>query len=44
MSAATGLMYAIGQRDGVWGLEALDFETGNVKAPPDDAIPIPGRE
>jgi len=28
MSAATGLMYALGQRDGVWGLEALDFETG----------------
>jgi len=28
MSAATGLMYAIGQRDGVWGLEAVDFATG----------------
>lgn len=28
MSAATGLMHAIGQRDGVWGLETLDFETG----------------
>lgn len=28
MSAATGLMHAIGQRDGAWGLETLDFETG----------------
>jgi len=28
MSATTGLMYAIGQRDGVWGLEALDYDTG----------------
>ena len=28
MSATTGLMHAIGQRDGVWGLETLDFETG----------------
>lgn len=28
MSAATGMMHAIGQRDGVWGLETLDFETG----------------
>lgn len=28
MSAATDLMYAIGQRDGVWGLEAIDFATG----------------
>ncbi len=28
MSAATGLMYAIGQRGGVWGLETLDFDSG----------------
>ena len=28
MSAATDLIYAIGQRRGVWGLEAIDFETG----------------
>jgi len=28
MSQATGLIYAIGQREGEWGLEALDFETG----------------
>ncbi len=28
MSAATDLIYAIGQRRGVWGLEALDFRTG----------------
>ncbi len=28
MSEATGLIYAIGQREGVWGLEAVDFSTG----------------
>jgi hypothetical protein len=28
MSAATGLMHAIGQRQGVWGLETLDYDTG----------------
>jgi hypothetical protein len=28
MSTATGLVYGIGQRDGVWGLEGLDFATG----------------
>jgi len=28
MSESTGLMYALGQRDGVWGVEALDFDTG----------------
>jgi hypothetical protein len=28
MSAATGLIYAVGQRRGAWGLEAIDFETG----------------
>jgi hypothetical protein len=28
MSATTGLMYALGQRGGVWGLEGLDFDTG----------------
>ncbi|WP_420630228.1 hypothetical protein [Candidatus Leptofilum sp.] len=28
MSEASGLFYGIGQRDGVWGLEAVDFATG----------------
>ncbi|MBK8408866.1 MAG: hypothetical protein IPL19_12885 [Sandaracinaceae bacterium] len=28
MSERTGLIYAHGQRDGVWGLEAIDFDTG----------------
>jgi hypothetical protein len=28
MSAASGLAYGIGQRDGFWGLEALDWRTG----------------
>jgi hypothetical protein len=28
MSERTGLIYAHGQQDGVWGLEAIDFETG----------------
>lgn len=28
MSADTGLVYAIGVRDGEWGLEVLDWETG----------------
>ncbi len=28
MSAASDLIYAIGQRDGVWGLEAVEFATG----------------
>jgi hypothetical protein len=28
MSAATGLMYFIGQRDGLWTLEAVDWGTG----------------
>jgi hypothetical protein len=28
MSAASDLIYAIGQRDGAWGLEAIDFRTG----------------
>ncbi len=27
MSAATGLFYGVGSRDGVWTLEALDFDT-----------------
>ncbi len=31
MSTATGLIYGIGQRDGVWGLEGIDFETGESK-------------
>jgi hypothetical protein len=30
MSAATGLIYGIGARDGVWTLEGLDWETGEV--------------
>lgn len=28
MSEATGLFYALGQRNGVWGIEGLDFATG----------------
>ncbi len=28
MSETTGLFYGIGQREGVWGLEAVDFATG----------------
>ena len=28
MSTATGLIYGIGQRDGTWGLEGIDFATG----------------
>lgn len=28
MSAATGLIYAVGQRNGAWGLERIDWETG----------------
>ncbi len=28
MSAATGLMYATGLRDGVWGLEGINFASG----------------
>jgi hypothetical protein len=28
MSAATGLFYCIGQRDGAWTLEAVDWDTG----------------
>lgn len=31
MSTATGLIYAIGQRGGVWGLEGIDFATGASK-------------
>lgn len=31
MSTQTGLMYGIGQRGGVWGLEGLDFDTGASK-------------
>lgn len=30
MSAATGLIYGIGSRDGVWTLEGIDFETGEA--------------
>src|SRR4051794_18127437 len=28
MSTATGLIYGIGQRNGIWGLEGIDFATG----------------
>ncbi len=28
MSTASGLIYGIGQRDGTWGLEGIDFDTG----------------
>ncbi|MEM7158730.1 MAG: hypothetical protein AAF799_38165 [Myxococcota bacterium] len=31
MSTATGLFYGIGKRDGAWGLEAVDFETGQSR-------------
>jgi hypothetical protein len=31
MSQATGLVYGIGQREGVWGLEGVDFETGGSR-------------
>jgi hypothetical protein len=31
MSTATGLMYGIGQRNGTWGLEGIDFATGVSK-------------
>ncbi|MCW3040238.1 MAG: Gamma-glutamyltranspeptidase [Solirubrobacterales bacterium] len=31
MSTASGLMYGIGQRDGIWGLEGLDFATGESR-------------
>jgi hypothetical protein len=30
MSAATGMIYGIGARDGVWTLEGVDWETGDV--------------
>ena len=30
MSSATNLIYVTGQRDGVWTLEAIDWETGKV--------------
>lgn len=31
MSAATGMVYGIGARDGVWTLEGIDWETGEVE-------------
>jgi len=31
MSASSGLIYAVGQRDGVWGVEAIDFDTGETR-------------
>ncbi|MCP4426657.1 MAG: hypothetical protein GY803_19360 [Chloroflexi bacterium] len=38
MSEATGLFYGIGQRDGVWGLEAVGFATG------ESAFFVPSRQ
>ncbi|MBW2446566.1 MAG: hypothetical protein JRG83_11630 [Deltaproteobacteria bacterium] len=31
MSSATNLVYGLGQKDGVWGLEGIDFDTGASK-------------
>lgn len=31
MSQATNLFYGIGQREGVWGLEGVDFDTGESR-------------
>ena len=31
MSSATGLIYAIGKRDGAWGVEGIDFATGSSR-------------
>jgi hypothetical protein len=31
MSAATGMIYGIGQRKGVWGLEGVDFASGESR-------------
>ncbi|MDJ0848586.1 MAG: hypothetical protein QNK04_09430 [Myxococcota bacterium] len=31
MSQATNLFYGIGQRDGVWGVEGVDFDTGESR-------------
>ena len=31
MSTATGLFYGIGKRDGAWGVQAVDFETGESR-------------
>ncbi len=31
MSQATDLFYGIGQRDGLWGVEGVDFETGESR-------------
>lgn len=31
MSAATGTFYAVGARDGMWTLEALDWDTGETR-------------
>ena len=40
MSAATGMIYGIGSRDGVWTLEGIDFETGEaVLTVPTTAFP-----
>ena len=30
MSAATGMIYGVGSRDGVWTLEGIDWDTGEV--------------
>lgn len=40
MSVATGLIYGIGARQGVWTLEGIDWETGRVKLTvPTTALP-----
>lgn len=31
MSAATGLIYGVGKRDGAWGIEGIDFATGESR-------------
>ena len=44
MSQATGLFYAIGQRHGTWGLEAIDFKTGEsvfLLSPARNVAPLP---
>ena len=43
ISEASGLVYGAGQREGQWGLEGLDFETGDsrvwVEAGPGACLP-----
>lgn len=40
LSTQTGLVYAVGQRNGTWGLEANDFQTGESRA----WWPVPGSD